>query len=98
MFHATRRLSDVRAIRRRCRRDRTLGECAVTAFSDHDTLAIDPGNEKSGYVWLRSGKPLLFGIVTNAELLKGIDQFFRTDPDRRKRVACEIMFPRGMPM
>lgn len=70
----------------------------MNAFTDYDTLAIDPGNEKSGYVWLRSGKPLLFGIVMNAELLKGIDQFFRTDPDRGKRVACEIMYPRGMPM
>ena len=70
----------------------------MTAFTDHDLLAIDPGNEKSGYCWIRDGKPLLFGIVTNAEMLKGIDQFFRTDPDRGKRVACECIASYGMPV
>lgn len=61
-------------------------------------MAIDPGNTQSGYVFLRDGKPLMHGIVANKELLRGIDQFFRADPDNEKRVACEIMYPRGMPM
>jgi hypothetical protein len=67
-------------------------------MKSRDLLAIDPGNIQSGYVWLRDGKPLLFGIVANVEMLKGIDQFFRAEPDNEKRVACEIMYPRGMPM
>jgi hypothetical protein len=64
----------------------------------YDLLAIDPGNEKSGYVWMRDRTPILSGVVANTEMLKGIDQFFGTDPNREKRVACEIMYPRGMPM
>ena len=64
----------------------------------YDLLAIDPGNTQSGYVWLRDGKPLLFGIVANAEMLKGIDQFFRADPDNEKRVACEMIASFGMPV
>lgn len=63
-----------------------------------DLLAIDPGNIQSGYVWLRDGKPLLFGIVANAEMLKGIDQFFRAEPNNKKRVACEMIASYGMPV
>lgn len=67
-------------------------------IGEYDLLAVDPGNEKSGYVWLRDGKPLLHGIVPNRDMLKGIDQFFRTDPEREKRVACEMIQSFGMPV
>ena len=63
-----------------------------------DLLAIDPGNTQSGYVFLRDGKPLMHGIVANKELLRGIDQFFRADPDNEKRVACEMIASYGMPV
>jgi hypothetical protein len=54
-------------------------------------LAIDPGNERSGWVEMIDEKPIAWGWDTN------LDVRLRVDGDKWGAVAIEYMRPRGMP-
>lgn len=67
-------------------------------------LAIDPGNTESGYVimgsWPENQIIHFSGVLPNEDMLKRIDEFARSCNERGvfAHVACEMMYPRGMPM
>ena len=54
-------------------------------------LAIDPGNERSGWVEMIDEKPIAWGWDTNTDVR------LRVDGDKWGAVAIEYMRPRGMP-